>query len=290
MKYISEIKKNVQLLVPCVIQHNIQPDYLSQDCSITSSPLLCTTDTDEGQMDTNQDRAVQPDLTTQATAFVINAWVKHRLSQRGMNDIVAGVQQYQSSLVSNLRSQIEQVLKKHLENTPGHLQKEVMDVFDSFVDPFTSVTTTFRQNSAMKKQLSILDADEIPISQTICKRKRGASKDFFIKNKVFHYIPLVKSLEQFLSHPKIFSMIEKGPQRCKEGFFQDIVRDLGVFDQGGQNTLPPLLAWILPHLYRASALPSWRKRPRPCPRGRRGGRLVKRKLWLSRSSSIFPGS
>lgn len=139
-----------------------------------------------------------------------------------MNDIVAGVQQYQSSLVSNLRSQIEQVLKKHSENALGHLQKEVMDVFDSFVDPFTSVTT-FRQNSVMRKQLSILDADEIPISQTICKRKRGASKNFFIKDKVFHYIPLVKSLDQFLSHPKIFSIIEKGPQRCKEGFFQDIV-------------------------------------------------------------------
>ena len=60
-----------------------------------------------------------------------------------MNDIVAGVQQYQSSLVSNLRSQIEQVLKKHSENTSGNLQKEVMDAFDSFVDPFTSVTTAF---------------------------------------------------------------------------------------------------------------------------------------------------
>lgn len=114
--------------------------------------------------------------------------------QRGMNDIVAGVQQYQSSLVSNLRSQIEVVLKKHLENTSGHLQNEVMDVFDSFVDPFTSVTTTFRQNSAMRKQLSILDADEIHISQTL-KRKRGALKDYLIKDKVFHYVPLVESLE-----------------------------------------------------------------------------------------------
>lgn len=84
-----------------------------------------------------------------------------------MNDIVAGVQRYQSLLVSNLRSHIEQVLKKHLENISEHLQKEVMDVFDSFVDPFTSVTTTFRQKSAMKKQLNILDAVEIPISQTL---------------------------------------------------------------------------------------------------------------------------
>lgn len=64
--------------------------------------------------------------------------------KKGMNYIVAGVQLYQSSLVSNLRSKIEQVLKKHSENTSGHLQKEVMDVFDSCVDLFTSVATTFR--------------------------------------------------------------------------------------------------------------------------------------------------
>lgn len=53
-----------------------------------------------------------------------------------MNDIVGGVQQYHSSLVSNLRRQVDQVLKKHLECASGHLQKEVMDVFDRFADPF----------------------------------------------------------------------------------------------------------------------------------------------------------
>ncbi|XP_034562467.1 uncharacterized protein LOC117829052, partial [Notolabrus celidotus] len=60
---------------------------------------------------------------------------------------------------------------------------------------------------------------------------------------------------------------------------------LSAFDRGGRNTLPPLLAGIPPHLCRVSALPSRRRRPRR--RGRRGGRLVKLKLWLSRSSS-FP--
>ncbi|XP_061767877.1 uncharacterized protein LOC133559880 isoform X2 [Nerophis ophidion] len=125
-------------------QQNIQPEQHPQDSSI-SSQQLCTADTDEGQMDSNQDRGgtVQPDLTTQATAFVINARVKHRLSQKGMNDIIAGVQQYQTSLVGNLRSQLEQVLKKHSGSTSGHLQNEVTDVFDSFVDPFASVATSF---------------------------------------------------------------------------------------------------------------------------------------------------
>ncbi|XP_065805621.1 uncharacterized protein [Labrus bergylta] len=77
-------------------------------------------------MDIKKDRAatVQPDLTTHATAFVINAWAKHCLSQKGLNNIVAGVQQYQSSLMSNLRNQIEQVLKKHSGSTSGHLQNE----------------------------------------------------------------------------------------------------------------------------------------------------------------------
>ena len=61
------------------------------------------------------------------------------------------------------------------------------------------------------------------------------------------------------------------------------VAHLGAFYQDGQNTCPPFLAGLPPHLCRASALPPRRKRPRR--RGSRGGRLVKLKLWLSRSSS-----
>ncbi|XP_049924017.1 LOW QUALITY PROTEIN: uncharacterized protein LOC126404683 [Epinephelus moara] len=62
------------------------------------------------------------------------------------------------------------------------------------------------------------------------------------------------------------------------------VRDLSIFDHGGQKTLPPLLSEILTHLYRASALPPRQKRLRR--RGKRGGRLVKLKVCLARSSSI----
>ena len=68
-------------------------------------------------------------------------------------------------------------------------------------------------------------------------------------------------------------------------FFRRNVMDLGAFDQGGQYTFPLLLAGIPPHLYRDSALPSRRKLSRR--RGKRGGRLVKLKLWLTCSSSIY---
>lgn len=137
-----------------------------------------------------------------------------------MNDIVSGVQQYQTSLLDNLRNQMEALLKKHLGNTSSQLEKEAMNIFDNFIDPFAGVATTFRQDSVIKKQFSCLEAEEVSIGQTICKKKCG---DLFLKDKVFHYVPLIRSLEQFLSHPRILSLVQMGPQRCKEGFFYDIV-------------------------------------------------------------------
>ena len=140
-----------------------------------------------------------------------------------MNDIVAGVQQYQSSLLDNLRQQMEGVLKKHSGSTTGQLEKDTLDIFNNFLNPLANVATTFRQNSVIRTQFGCVDAEEILIARTICRKKCQGSKDFFIKDNVFHYVPLIKSLEQFLSNPRILTMIEKGPQRCREGFFHDIV-------------------------------------------------------------------
>lgn len=109
---------------------------------------------------------------------------------------------------------MEAVLKKHLGSTRSQLEKEEMNISDNFIDPFAGVATTFRQDSVIDKQFSCLEAEEVSIGQTICKKKCG---DLFLK--VFHYVPLIRSLEQFLSHPWILSMVEMGPQRCKEGFF-----------------------------------------------------------------------
>lgn len=50
------------------------------------------------------------------------------MQQKGVNDIVAGVQQYQSPLLDNLRKQMEAVLKKHSGSTSGQLGKDAMDI------------------------------------------------------------------------------------------------------------------------------------------------------------------
>ncbi|KAL2076343.1 hypothetical protein ACEWY4_028044 [Coilia grayii] len=140
---------------------------------------------------------------------------------KDMNEIVVGVQQYQSSLVDYFRTKMEEVLKRHSGTTTPQVSKDAMDIFDTFTDPFTNVATTFRQNSALRMQFGCVDADEIPIGRTLCRKKCG-SKEFFIKDKLFYYVPLLKSLQQFLSHPMIWGMIGNGPQICREGFFHDL--------------------------------------------------------------------
>lgn len=60
---------------------------------------------------------------------------------------------------------------------------------------------------------------------------------------------------------------------------------LGQYHHEGQDSLPPFLSGIPAFLYRPPGPPHWRKRHRR--RGKRGGRLVKLKVYLARSSRAF---
>ncbi|XP_060791903.1 uncharacterized protein LOC132895376 isoform X2 [Neoarius graeffei] len=52
----------------------------------------------------SEDDFCQDILTRQATAIILTAREKHHLSQAGVNEVVAGMQQHQALLVTNLRS------------------------------------------------------------------------------------------------------------------------------------------------------------------------------------------
>ncbi|XP_029571052.1 uncharacterized protein LOC115163363 [Salmo trutta] len=110
-------------------QDNIQPDSLLANSSITDQQLH-PSDSDDGQRGIDQHGAVT-------------------VQQKGVNDIVAGVQQYQSSLLDNLRKQMEAVLKKHSGSTSGQLENDAMDIFDNFIETFAGVATTFRRDSEL---------------------------------------------------------------------------------------------------------------------------------------------
>ncbi len=92
---------------------------------------------------------------------------------------------------------------------------EVLDVFNNFEDPFDSVSTTYMQDATLKKQFMVVEAEEIEISQTASLRKKGASQALTIRANFFYYIPLVRSLEQLLSHPMVLAMFDSGPRQSE---------------------------------------------------------------------------
>lgn len=137
-----------------------------------------------------------------------------------MNDVVAAVQEYQAQLLNSLKSQLQTVFHRHSES---ELQEETLGIFDCFQDPFAAISTTYRQDSVIKQKFSYVEAEEISVGLAASCQKREKRRDLCIKNKCLHYIPLIKSLEQLQSHPKIFAMISDGPQKCNSGYFYDII-------------------------------------------------------------------
>uniref|UniRef100_A0AAV2MNS2 Uncharacterized protein n=1 Tax=Knipowitschia caucasica TaxID=637954 RepID=A0AAV2MNS2_KNICA len=92
-----------------------------------------TPDSNEEEPDTEQDGTIPTaeNLRRHATLFVINTRAKSNISQKSVNTIVAGVQQYQSFLMDHLKKQMEDVLKKHSGNaSASQLEKDALDVFD----------------------------------------------------------------------------------------------------------------------------------------------------------------
>lgn len=99
----------------------------------------------------------------------------------------------------------------------SELVKEAIAVFDQVEDPFASVATTYRQDNVIKENFNFVESEEVSVGYTACLQKKGTNKVLSTIPKCFHYIPLIKSLEQSLSHPKVLEMIDQ-PQKYRGGY------------------------------------------------------------------------
>uniref|UniRef100_A0AAV2IZ62 Uncharacterized protein n=1 Tax=Knipowitschia caucasica TaxID=637954 RepID=A0AAV2IZ62_KNICA len=71
-----------------------------------------------GRLESEQAVAVtsraRPDIARSAAAFAISVREQCHLSQRTVNSVISGVQQYQAALLDTLRERIRRVMKKFL--------------------------------------------------------------------------------------------------------------------------------------------------------------------------------
>lgn len=144
------------------------------------------------------------------------------LPQRAVNHIVSGIQQYQAVLLEHLKQQMSDMIERHSGDL-DQLKSDAVGVFDQFVDPFTQIASTHLQDKTIKELLKPVEPEIIVTKQTVCYSKRGDSRVLAIKDHCFHYIPLLKSLEQLLSHPRMLAMIDERPKPCKDGFLHDFI-------------------------------------------------------------------
>ncbi|XP_059379284.1 uncharacterized protein LOC132114902 [Carassius carassius] len=200
-----------------------EPDIADSASSVDGAAFTPLTEPEQEAMHHEESDEPEVDkLRKHASAFVLTSRVKHCLSQRAVSDIISWVQQYQASLLDCLRSQITDVIHRQ-SGVTDQMMSEVLDIFNNFEDPFETVSTTYMQDSNLKKQFKVVEAEEIEISQTASFRRRGTSQALTIRQICFYYIPLVRSLEQLLSHPMILAMFDNGPNQSKDGFVNDII-------------------------------------------------------------------
>ncbi|XP_030579955.1 uncharacterized protein LOC115785156 isoform X1 [Archocentrus centrarchus] len=158
-----------------------------------------------------------------AAAFTISVRERCHLSQRGVNSIVSGVQQYQTALLSTMKDTMKSLFQRHSDNME-QLQEAVLAELENFQDPFSMMASTYIQDSTIQRLFNPVIPEEVVMSQKVCRVNKGQSRVIAIKNRSFYYIPLIRSLEQLLSNSRIFAMINTAPQSChKDGFLYDII-------------------------------------------------------------------
>ncbi|CAM4572006.1 unnamed protein product [Leuciscus chuanchicus] len=108
----------------------------------------------------------RPDIARSAAAFAISVREQCHLSQRTVNSVISGVQQYQAALLDTLRERIRRVFEDNPETT-AQLQDEALATFDTFMDPFS--TTAYGQNKTIRELFNPVNPEEVVVSQTILK-------------------------------------------------------------------------------------------------------------------------
>ncbi|KAK0142031.1 PiggyBac transposable element-derived protein 4 [Merluccius polli] len=118
----------------------------------------------------------RPDIARSAAAFAISVREQCHLSQRTVNSVISGVQQYQSALIDTLRERIRRVFEENPDTT-AQLQGEALATFDAFMDPFS--TTAYGQNKTIRELFNPVNPEEVVVSQKIFWLKRAMDMHVF---------------------------------------------------------------------------------------------------------------
>lgn len=89
--------------------------------------------------------------------------------------MVAAMQQYQALLLTNLKNQLQSTLQQHGDR---ELEMKAMEVFDQFEDPLAAVSTTYLQDTMIKKCLGYVEPEVVRVGLCGIKCRQKEKRSF----------------------------------------------------------------------------------------------------------------
>ena len=136
-----------------------------------------------------------------------------------VNNIVEGTSILIQQVKENLKEKVIGCLK---ENSDELTPEAVKLIFDTFEDPFQNLKTSHLQSSFMAKNMNFVPPTQYVLGTKISYKNKGSKRLICEQDDTMVYIPILDSLQQFLSNPKIFDLVTSNQKVYKEGIFYDI--------------------------------------------------------------------
>ena len=136
-----------------------------------------------------------------------------------VNNIVDGT----STLIEQVKEHLKRKVLTCVNGKADELTaKSVEDIFDSFEDPFTNLKTSYLQSSFLESNPNFVHPIQYILSTRLSFKNKGPKRVLSEQHDTMVYVPILESIQQLLSNPKIAAMIMNQQRFCRDGYFFDV--------------------------------------------------------------------
>ena len=136
-----------------------------------------------------------------------------------VNDILDGT----STLIERVKEHLKQKVLNCVNEKADELTAEsVEEIFYSFEDPFTNLKTSYLQSSFLESNHNFIKPIQYILSTRISFKNKGSKRVICEQQDTMVYVPILQSIQQLLSNPKIADIVTSQSHFSKEGFLFDI--------------------------------------------------------------------
>ena len=139
--------------------------------------------------------------------------------QVAIDNILHGSSVLIEQVKENLRKKVTDYIQDRCDQS---VVASVGEIFDSSEDPFQNLGTARLQSSYIEKSYNYVRPIQYVLGRRLPFKDKGAKRQICEKEDTMVYIPIIDSIQQLLSNPKICDLVIRQHRQCKEGVLYDI--------------------------------------------------------------------